>query len=345
MPPRIRHVDSRTIVTAHDVAREAGVSQSAVSRAFTPGASIAEGTRVKVLRAAELLGYQPNLLARSLISGRSNIVGVGVSSLRNPFFTEALDLLSISLEAAGLRLLLFPIGEATVAEADVQEVLHYRLDALILLSTTMTSDLASQCRRAQVPVVLFNRVSQDSDVSSVTGNNEEGARVIAAYLHAGGHKKPAMIAGLAGSSTSDQRERGFLSYFAEAGLPEPPVERGDFQHERAAAAARRLLSPKWVPDAIFCANDATAFAAIDVARFEFGLKPGRDISIIGFDNVRQAAWPAFSLTTFAQPLVQMVERTVEIIQSLRLNPLAITHAVLNGELVIRSSTIVGNHIG
>ncbi|OAN58516.1 LacI family DNA-binding transcriptional regulator [Sphingomonas sp. TDK1] len=337
MVVRKKNNGTRSLVTAHDVAREAGVSQSAVSRAFTPGASVASGTRAKILAAAERLGYQPNLIARSLISGRSNIVGIGVGNLRNPFFAEALELFSHALERAGYRLLLFPIDLSTTLNAEIQEVLHYRLDALILLSATLTSALAAQCRRAQVPVILFNRRSDDPEVSSVVGNNIVGARTLAAFLHAGGHARIAIMGGIAGSSTSREREHGFLSYFEEHGLPKPIEERGDFQHDPATAATRRLLTRADRPDAIFCCNDHMAIAALNVARFEFGLEPGRDISIVGFDDVPIAAWPAFSLTTFAQPVATMVDRTIDIIRELRDEPERITHSVVEGTLVVRSS--------
>lgn len=325
------------VSTAHDVARAAGVSQSAVSRAFTPGASIAPATRRKIMAAAERIGYQPNLIARSLISGRSNIVGVGVGNLRNPFFAEALELFSRALENAGYRLLLFPIDNSATLDTQIHEVLHYRLDALILLSTTLTSTLATQCRSAQVPVILFNRISADPDISSVVGDNEVGARTIAAFLHGAGHRRPAIIVGLEDSSTSRERERGFMGFFAERGLAPPLRERGEFLHDPAVAAMRRLLVRKDPPDAVFCCNDHMAIAALNVARFEFGLEPGRDISIVGFDDAYQAAWPAFSLTTYAQPTQHMVDSTIEIIRDLRDRPDLTTHVVIEGQLVIRSS--------
>ncbi|MEH3106459.1 MAG: LacI family DNA-binding transcriptional regulator [Sphingomonas fennica] len=337
MSARSRIEDNRMIATANDVAREAGVSQSAVSRAFTPGASIAANTRVKILAAAERLGYQPNLIARSLISGRSNLIGVGVGNLANPFFAEALERFSFAFEDAGLRLLLFPIDGSVTLGTEIHEVLHYRLDALILLSVTLTSTLATQCQRAKVPVILFNRQGSDPSISSVIGANELGARTIAAFLHAGGHRRPAIIAGLPDSSTSQQREQGFHGWFAERGLPAPISERGDFQHDQAAAAMRRLMLRPDRPDAVFCANDHMAIAALNVARFEFGLEPGRDVSIVGFDDVPQAAWPAYSLTTFAQPLVPMVERTIETIRRLRDDPGATVHSVIDGNLIVRSS--------
>ncbi len=326
------------VATAHDVARRAGVSQSAVSRAFTPGASIAPTTRHKILIAAQEIGYQPNLIARSLTSGRSNIVGVGIGNLENPFFAHSLEKLSIEFAAAGLRLLLFSTSAEAEVEAPIQEVLQYRLDALVLLSTSLSSTLAEQCRNARIPVVMYNRTAAESDrVSTVTGNNVGGSRAIAAYLLAGGHERFCFMSGFGGASTSRQREEGYCGYLRENGIDTVLRECGEFTHHGAAAATRRLLTRPDRPDAIFCANDHMAIAAIDVAQAEFGLSVGRDISIVGFDDVPMAGWPSFSLTTFSQPTDEMVRETVDIIRSLGLGPIDPVHKVVEGRLIIRNS--------
>ncbi|MEC3948332.1 LacI family DNA-binding transcriptional regulator [Sphingobium sp. HWE2-09] len=328
----------RAFITAHDVAREAGVSQSAVSRAFTPGASVAPDTRARIMEAAERLGYHPNLLARSLINGRSHIVGVGVGDLSNPFFVETLQLLSHRLDQAGLRLLLFPAAGSGGSEPSINEILHYRLDALVLLSVGLSSGLAEECRKAQVPVVLYNRRTQEHVASSVIGDNDVGARTIAAHLLAGGHSRMAFIAGVAGSSTNAEREAAFFSYLAQQGATPPIREAGDFRIDAATAATRRLLSARDRPDAIFCANDNMAIAAINVARHEYGLDVGREISIVGYDDVPMAAWPAFSLTSYAQPAQHMVDETLRLIQALRDDPARHEDVVVEGGLVIRGSS-------
>lgn len=331
-------MNDRIFVTAHDVARAAGVSQSAVSRAFTPGASISPDTRARILTAADQLGYRPNLLARSLINGRSNIVGVGVGNLANPFFVETMQLLSRALDDAGLRLLLFPADSGATAEPSIHEILHYRLDALVLLSVGLSSTLAEECRRAQVPVVLYNRTTLDDATSSVIGDNQIGARTIAAHLLAGRHQRIAYIAGTAGSSTNAQREAAFFAYLAQQGAPAPLREDGQYDIAAATAATRRLLTRPDRPDAIFCANDLMAIAAINVARHEYGLDVGREISIVGYDDVPMAAWPAFSLTSYSQPAEQMVAQTVRLIRILRDDPDAHQDIIVDGTLMLRGSS-------
>lgn len=327
-------VDDAGSVTVHDVAREAGVSQSAVSRAFTPGSSLAADKRERILAAAAKLGYRPNPLARSLIRGRSGIVGVGVGNLANPFFVTTLQLLSDRLDQNGLRLMLFPAQ----GEPSIQEVLHYRIDALVLLSVSLSSLLAGECRRAGVPIILYNRTTDQHDASCVVGDNTHGARAVAAHLLGGGHRRLAFLSGSPDASTNIEREAGFAGYLAEQGLPPPLREYGHFAFDAAMAATRRLLLRPDRPDAIFCANDTMALAAITVARHEFGIDVGRDLSIVGYDDVPMAAWPSFALTTYSQPAAQMVDETVRLIHALRESPRNHEAVVCAGKLVVRGSS-------
>lgn len=328
---------SRLSATAEDVARIAKVSQSAVSRAFTPGASVAPATRQRILAAAEQVGYQPDMIARSLMRGRSNIVGVGVGNLINPFLSATLDLLTIKLADVGLRLLLFPTDESSVTRVPSREVLQYRLDAMVLLGMALSDELAEMCARADVPVVLYNRVAQDGQVASgVSGNNDHGARLLAAFLCAGGHRRFAFIAGFDVSLASRERQASFTGYLIEQGHESPIVETGMFSHEGASAAMRRLLLRPDRPDAVFCANDLMAIAAIEVARSEFGLAVGRDISIVGFDDIAMARWPSFSLTTYAQSTAALVDETIAIIQAVRAGSPPLQR-IVPGALVIRTS--------
>ena len=328
-------------VTATDVARLAGVSQSAVSRAFTPGASIADSTRSRVENAARSLGYRPNAIARSLTTRRSRIIGVAAAYLQNHFYPDVIEALSRALQARGYHILLFTAQADRHADPVLEEVLAYRVDGLILASTTLSSALAEGCRAAGVPVLLFNRTSRAAGVSSVTGENARGGRLIAEFLHRAGHRRLAFLAGIENSSTSRDRERGFRAWLAEQGLPEPVREVGLYRFDAAAAAARRLLSRADRPDAIFCANDHMATAVAEVARHEFALRIPRDLSLVGFDDTGPARWPSFSLTSFSQPVAPMVEAAVSAITELAEQPnTPVRQTVIPGELVVRGSARV-----
>lgn len=327
--------------TAHDVARRAGVSQSAVSRAFTPGASVSAATRARVEAAAVALGYRPNLIARSLITRRSSIVGVALAYLDNPFYAALLEALSVALEAVGHRVLLFTARPGANTDPILEEVLRYRVDALVLASIGLSSHFARECRQAGVPVVLVNRRSEDEGASCITGDNAGGAALIARFLAAGGHRRPAFLAGLEDASTSREREAGFAGALHALGFAPPLRAVGHYDFARAEAATRALLASSDPPDALFCANDHMAFAALGVARREFG---GQPLSVVGFDDAGPSGWPALELTTYAQPLRPMVERVVAALLRHLTTPGATPlREAVPGALMLRGSARIPDH--
>ena len=327
----------RRPVTAHDVARQAGVSQSAVSRTFTKGASVSPDTRRKVEEAAALLGYRPNLVARSLITRRSNLIGVAIPGMANPFYARVLESLSAAFEGLGYRILLFSMANNEDSDPVLEEILRYQVDGLVLVSASLSSHFAEACRTIGLPVVLFNRTNGSTSVSSVTSDNLTGSRTIAQFLLAGGHKRLAFIAGKESSSTNRDREAGFNGYLQSQGLPPPLREAGEYDFGSALAATRRLLSLDAPPDAIFCANDLMALAAINACH-ERGGKPGRDLSIVGFDDLPQGQWPIFSLTTFEQPMAEMIGRAVNIICAQLADPnTSAIQEILPGRMIVRDT--------
>lgn len=328
----------RTQPSAHDVARLAGVSQAAVSRAFTPGASISEKTKGKVLSAAQSLGYRPNLLARSLIKGQSGIIGVVISSTQDAIVARALDALSACLSQAGKHLLVFTAQETAHADQQVEDLLKYRVDALLLMTATLSPTLADRCRNEGIPVIFFNRqFGRAREFISVAGNNRKGAQQIANHLVQQGYQRLAIMKGDPESSTSRERETAFISWIKRRGLPAPLSATGHCRRADSMEAARRLLSSKSRPDAIFCVNDHMALATIEVARWEFGLEIGRDIGIAGFDDVEQSSWPSFDLTTYSYPVEEMIE---EVSEMLLADPISTqpAHKIVDGVLKVRGST-------
>jgi DNA-binding LacI/PurR family transcriptional regulator len=324
--------------SAHDVARVAGVSQAAVSRAFTPGASIAKATQNKILHAAKSLGYRPNLLARSLIKGESGIIGVVIGNPRSIFFMSALHALSARLSQAQKHILVFTAEGKAPADAHVEDLLNYRVDALVLMGISLSTKLAEQCRDKGIPVVFFNlRTREIKDFASVTVNNREGARQIAEHLLRQGYRRLAFMAGPTNSSTSRARESAFNAYLASQGLPPPVREVGCYDRDDALQRTRTLLSRKSRPDAIFCWNDHMALAAIDVARYEFGLEIGRELGIAGFGDIEQASWPSFDLTTYSQPVDTMMQEVAKILLATRRLKRPV-HMIVDGTLKPRRST-------
>jgi DNA-binding LacI/PurR family transcriptional regulator len=340
----MKHISKQSVAkklplpSAHDVARLAGVSQAAVSRAFNPGTSISEATKAKVFKAAVQLGYSPNFLARSLITGKSGIIGVVIGNPRNPFFLDALDAVSERLSQAGLHLLVFTSKADANADCLITGLLKFRVEALLLMSATLSSELAEQCKAADIPVIFFNRRAKMIEgFASVTGANYLGAGRIAEHLLERGYRKLAYMAGTQNSSTSQEREAGFVSKIVSGGIPMPEKVYGNYDRPGAFIAARRLLAMKPRPDAIFCANDMMALATIEIARHEFGLEIGRELGVAGFDDIEGACWPSFSLTTYSQPIEPMIDKATDII----LNPHHYPeppHIIVDGELKVRDST-------
>ncbi len=301
-------------VTSTEVARRAGVSQSAVSRVFTPGASVSKTTAEKVRKAARELGYRPNVLARAMVSGKSRMIGLVVAYLENYFYPEALEKLSNALQARGYHVVVF-MASQTAGNIDhvVDEILDYQVDGIIAASVALSSDLAQRCADAGVPIVFFNRTQTGEDFSSVTSDNLAGGRRVAEFLLAGGHGRIGYIAGWEGASTQRDREAGFRAGLAAAGRKLAAREVGNFVVDEARAAARRMFDRADRPDAVFVCNDHMAFAVMDVLRAELGLRVPEDVSVVGYDDVPPAAWAGYDLTTVRQRANLMVARTVDIL--------------------------------
>ena len=326
-------------VTSAEVARLAGVSQSAVSRVFTPGASVSAKTMEKVRAAAEELGYRPNVLARSLITGRTRIIGLVVAYLENQFYPMALELLSRALQARGYHILVFMAENSTERVAQVMsELLDYQVDGIITASVAMSNDLTTRCDGAGIPVVMFNRGQDDARLSEVTSNNVNGARRAAEFLIKGGHKRIAHVMGWQGSSTGRDRAEGFKQAMQAAGLQPFAMLDGAYAREKAAAVTRDLCQGPERPDAIFVGNDHMAFAVMDTLRHELGLRVPQDVSVVGYDDVPMAAWPAYGLTTIRQPVNRMVEATVAaLLNQIEGGSSAPTKVKINGPLMVRTS--------
>ena len=327
-------------VTSLDVARLAQVSQSAVSRAFTPGASVSDVTRAKVQDAARKLGYRPNAIARSLITRRSRMIGVVMSYLDNQFYPVVLEKISQRLQRDGYHVLLF-IADTREADAVLAEILQYQVDGLVLASTALSSALALRCADAGIPVVLFNRTIRDShNTSSVTCDNYAGGRLAAQHLVDTGHQRIAYIAGMEDSSTNLDRERGFRDGLTERGRRCFARAVGNYDFELAKTAAREMFAGDDVsqrPDAVLVANDHMAIAVMDTLRIELGLQIPQDVSVVGFDNVRQAAWGSYQLTSVEQNADAMIEATARLLMDQMDGVVQSRAVVLPVCLVVRNS--------
>lgn len=294
-------------VTSHDVSREAGVSQSAVSRAFTPGARIKPDTRQRVFDAAQKLGYKPNAIARSLSTQRSGILALVVGELHNPFYPQALVQFAQALEARGKRALLLTHD----ASRDIQETLDaastYQIEAAIVFPTRLGSTLPSlgEPSSGGIPVLLFNRHLPGPQGLSVACDNHAGGRLAAQVLLDSGAGHLAFIGGDPDTSTHQDRFNGFVERLAEAGLTPIAAPAQAFQYDWGVRATLDLHRAGALPDAIFGANDIIAIGVLDALR-TLGRRVPQDVSVIGFDDIQESARLAYRLTTIRQPLGAMI---------------------------------------
>jgi len=297
---------SQERVTSLDVAKLAGVSQSAVSRVFTPGASASAKTAEKVREAATQLGYHPNAMARAMITGKSRIIGLVVAYLDNQFYPHALELMSNVLQKMGYHILVFTLPNALDGTADViAELLEYQVDGIITASVSVDNILTERCAAAGIPIVMFNRAQESRDISAVTSANVVGGRTVAEFLLDQGYERIAHISGWEGSSTG--------SALTAAGHEPHSIVDGRYNRDVAAQAAVEMMSAATPPDAIFVGNDHMAFGVLDALRFDLGLNVPNDVAIVGYDDVPLAAWKSFDLTTVRQPINQMVQATIELL--------------------------------
>lgn len=330
---------SRKPMTARELARMLGVSQSAVSRAFTPGASIAADLRERILKYAAEVDYQPNAIASMLSKSRTNIIGIVVSDMQNPFYPGLIEKLSRSLQRIGLQSLLFNITKGSNLEEQLSALRRYNVDAVIVISATILSGSTLSWATEGRPAILINRVIEDTNLSCVACNNVEGAQALADHFYQQGARRVAYVAGLSHTTTNRERQNGFVTRIAELGMTlSAQIEGQEYSYYAGRKAALEIAARKST-DAIFFANDILAIGGIDALREEAGCRVPDDIFVAGFDDIPMAGWPHYNLTTFRQPVDEIVRVVVEMIggdTSALLR--AATIIRLSGELVARRST-------
>jgi DNA-binding LacI/PurR family transcriptional regulator len=326
-------------ITARELARMIGVSQSAVSRAFTPGASIAPELREKILKFAGEQDYQPNAIASMLSKSRTDIIGLVVSDMSNPFYPGLIQKLSQGLQRVGLQSLLFNITKGSNLDEQLSALRRYNVDAVIVISATMLSGMALRRATEGRAAILINRVVEDADMSCVACNNVEGARAIADHFHALGRRHVAYVSGLGHTTTNFERQNAFITRVAELGMVlTGRVDAGEYSYEAGRRAALEIAA-QGNTEAIFFANDILAIGGIDALREEAGLRVPQDMSVAGFDDIPNASWPHYDLTTFRQPLDDIVGVVVAMLEDGSCQPGQPARIVrLSGGLIVRGST-------
>jgi DNA-binding LacI/PurR family transcriptional regulator len=322
------------VVTSYDVARRAGVSQSAVSRCFKPGGSAGAKMRARVRRAAEQLGYTPNAIARSLITRRSNLIAVLISNLTSLYYPEVLSELSARASAHSERVLLFALPNESDVDQTIDQVMQYQVDGVIAAVRLSLEQLESFNRR-HIPVVFFNRFLRDIPVNSVCCDQVDGARMLVTRLYDAGHRRFSVIAGPKDSVVGEERVRATLDRLGEFGIRGVPVVRGNYDYESGRQGLHQLVKLAHKPPQVaVCANDLMAIGCIDAARFDLGLTVPNDLSVVGFDGVGPSTWASHRVTTIRQPVSRMAEATLTLLMDRINNPsMPPEKRILAGQLI------------
>jgi len=331
--------DRSKAVTSYDVAKRAGVSQSAVSRCFTPGASVAKTTRAKIMKAVEDLGYRPNAIARSLITQRSNMVAVIVANMGfNPELTAQL---SRSFAARGLHILLFTLDHEVEADDVVDQIWQYRVDGLVA-AVRLPRRLVDAFAKRRVPTVFVNRLDDDVRANTVCCDQASGERMLVDKLIRGGARTFGVIRGPLDSAVSVRRVENAVAELRAQSITDLRFADGAFDHESGRRAFSLLMDGGGPPDAVICANDMMALGAMDAARHDHALSVPKDVSIVGFDGAPQSRWPSYDLVTVRQPTREMVEAAADMLLARIDDPtLANEKRLFSGELVLGTSARLG----
>lgn len=323
--------------TSYDVARAAGVAQSTVSRCFQEDSNISQETRDHVLKVASELGYTRNALARSLITQRSNMIGVIATKFTMRNNPELIFILSAALRNHGMSLLLVVVENDAAVSGSLKEALEFPLDGMIACAEMEMADTERFVGRG-VPVVFFNRQVEFPRADCIGTDHARGARQLADALFAAGHRRFVCIGGPESAPVSRARTEAFIAKLTALGIAEIARAAGNFSYESGRDAFRALAGDGVKPDAVFCANDQLAMGVMDACRFDLGWKVPDDVSVVGFDDVPEAGHPTYGLTTVRQHIEPMAERAVSMLRLRMADPDRPGESILiAGDLVVRSS--------
>lgn len=325
-------------ITLKDVAERAGVSRAAVSRAFTPGASVSPKTRAKVEKAASDLGYSPNILARSLTTRKTQLIGLVSNNFHNPVFLQIFDLFTRGLQEHGLRPLLVNLSDETDPARSLNLLRQYSVDGVIVASSHLPDDFPLAFLRAGMPVVhAFGRATRSPVVPVAGIDNVEAGRMAARTLIARGYRRIGFMGGPQTASTTEDRRQGFLDAATSAGVTASDSFAGAYSFAAGRAEMARMLrtSPA---DAYFCADDVLSIGALSAIR-DAGIAVPHGIGIIGLNDMEMAGWAGTDLTTIHQPFAAIVDATIALIRSRLSNPAQLPEARLFPCRIVERATL------
>jgi LacI family transcriptional regulator len=327
-------------ITIRDIARLAGVSHTTVSRALNKSPRVAPKTVQKVLAITKAQKYRLNPLARRFARGRSHLIGLIVSDIKNPFYAEMARGIEDQARKRGYLVVICSADDQSNAlEQYVESVIGAGIEGLIFASAKMTEPVVQNLIEEGFPVVLVNRRLKAEVGEYVVLDNRKGAYMITQHLIKNGYRKIVIITGPREMSTAMERLDGYLQAMQEANLPcgENAVHHVNFSRKEGFNAANKILALKNRPEAIFGGNDYIAMGIMDAAR-HLKLRIPEDLAVVGYDNTGFAK--SMGMTTVSQRKYDMGHMAVKIlIESIEGKTPGTTHRIiLEPELILRSSS-------
>ena len=326
-------------VTVIDVAKQAGVSISAVSRAFDPKGKCSDTMRARVFSAASELGYVPNRLARG-IKSRSNLIGILMSDFENPAYLSLLNQFTQKIQQKDSHTLLINIGAEMNARQAAELMVSYRIDGVIVTSTHLPPEIIDGCVKYNIPLVYFGRPLKNQKATSVYCDNIIGGSMAADLLIRSGYEAPVFVGGPLASTSTVDRQRGFIKKLIELGCDRwLTAEGGAYSYDAGYEATLKLFESGGQPDSFFYADDIMACGGMDALRYELNLDVPNQVGVIGVDNIRLSRSKSYNLTTINQPFEIMVETILNLLNDLIQGVgEADRHVKLPCELIVRKST-------
>lgn len=333
-------------VSIKDIAKAAEVSHSTVSRALSDSPLVSDETRARIQRLAQEMGYSPDAQARSLVMGRTQTIGLVVTSIADPFVAEVVEGIETAAHGYGYSVILASSNNEPDREMDAVDMLRSkRVDGLIVTSSRVGVVYLEHLERIGVPIVLVNNHSEEMGpyTFSISVDNVHGGYLASRHLINAGHRRIAFVTGPADHSSSLGRQEGYRQALAQAGIDRDPALTlpGDGRSTGGECALRALLELSDQPSAAFCYNDMTAIGLLRAARAA-GLSVPGDLAIVGFDDIPFAAYVHPALTTIAQPKIEMGQQAMDMVMELMgtHDPQAegMSHVVVKGHLVVRESS-------
>lgn len=306
-------------VTIKDIGREAGVSTASVSKVLNGDyGNVSAETKEKILRVAKRLNYRPNRLARGLVNNRTNIIGLMVPDISNPFFGELAKGIESKADSYGYKLILCNTNEEVKKENSYIDVLiEYSVDGVIATGNINLADSAiSELKDHNIPLVSIDRDTDDETYKVYVGNLE-GSFIATEHIIRNGHKKIAFIGGEGMMGSRNLRLDGYLKALRQYDISVnyDLVKIGNYQMETGYLYAKLFIESKANFSAVVCGNDLIAFGALNAIK-DKGLRVPQDISLIGFDDIYLTTMMEPKLTTIKQPLLEISNYAVDVLVSL-----------------------------